>query len=555
MLKQLHIRNFAVIDELELQFEAGMTVFTGETGAGKSILIDALGLVLGDRADTSIIRNDTQQTEITAVFQIAENKTLLDLLQEQAIEFEDNELIIRRVVNRDGRSRGYLNSAPVAAQLLRELGEHLIDIHGQHAHQSLIKRDVQRNLLDEYGSYSKQLNEVNKHYQSWHAASSELNTLLGNEKDHSAQMSLLEYQVQELEDLDPQPDEYTRLEEEYKRLENASRLLETAQTSLNTLSEDEHALDSRLNYILQELYSIQKIDPALKTATELLDGAVIQVNEATEELRHYLDKVELQPERLAEVEKRLNDLNDVARKHHIQTQELPNHLQELSEQLHNLLNNQKRFADLEKQQTQALADYSKAAGELHESRNKAATKMAKEISKQLKTLGMPDGKFEIEIQKQSDQKPQAYGNDQIEFLVSANAGQPPQSLRKVASGGELSRISLAIQVIASHDKGIPTLVFDEVDSGIGGGVAEIVGKLLHGLAEHRQVFCVTHLAQVASQADQHLQVEKSSNKKTTQTQVVTLNESDRIEEIARMLGGINISKQSLEHAKEMLNVH
>jgi len=554
MLKHLHIKNFAVIETLDLDLFSGMTVFTGETGAGKSILIDALGLILGDRADHAIIRNDARQTEITAVFHIAENKVLASLLQEQAIETEENDLIIRRIVNRQGRSRAYLNSAPVAAQLLRTIGEHLIDIHGQHAHQSLIKRDLQRRLLDEYGNYAEQLEQVSRHYQDWHQANSELNTLSDNEKDHHAQMSLLEYQVQELAELAPQPDEYRALEEEYTRLEHASRLLETAQSSLNTLSETEHSLDARLNHVLQELDALQKLDPGLSTTTELLDNARIQISEATEELRHYLDRVEPQPERLAEIEKRLNRLHDVARKHHIQAQQLPGQLQELSEQLHTLRHQRQRFTELQAQQAKALDEYTKATETLHNSRTRAAAKMAQAISAQLKTLGMPDGQFKIQIDKQTEQKPQAEGGDKIEFLVSANAGQPPQPLRKVASGGELSRISLAIQVIAGHDKGIPTLVFDEVDSGIGGRVAEMVGRLLHKLAEHRQVFCVTHLAQVASQGDQHLQVEKSSDEKTTQTQVVALGEPDRIEEIARMLGGIKITKQSLEHAKEMLSL-
>ncbi len=555
MLKQLSIRNFAVIEELELHLAAGMTVLTGETGAGKSILIDALGLVLGDRADSAVIRSDAKQTEITAIFHIAGNKPVADLLEDQAIDVEEDELIIRRIVSRDGRSRGYVNSAPVAAQLLREIGEHLVDIHGQHAHQSLLKRDVQRGLLDAYGNYAGQLSAVFRPYQDWHSASAELDTLPANEKEHRAQLSLLEYQVQELEQLAPQADEYRALEAEYKRLDNAGRLLGTAQAALNTLSEEEHSLDARLNYVLKDLSALQKIDPELSAAGELLETARIQLSEASEELRHYREKVEPQPERLAEVEKRLHNLHDIARKHHIQPQQLPEQLQELSAQLRDLLNSRRRLAELKDRQANALDDYTRAAEDLHNSRTGAADKMAQAITKQLQTLGMPDGRFEIQVTRQNGHKPQAHGDDQIEFLVSTNAGQAPKPLRKVASGGELSRISLAIQVIASHDKGIPAMVFDEVDAGIGGGVAEIVGRLLHRLAEQRQVLCVTHLAQVASQADQHLQVGKSSDKKTTQTQVLALDESDRIEEIARMLGGINISKQSLEHAKEMLKLH
>jgi len=552
MLKHLHIRDFAVIEELEIQFDDGMTVFTGETGAGKSIIVDALGLVLGDRAESTIIRTNCERTEITAIFSLDNDSIIPDLLDEQDINVND-ELMLRRVINRDGRSRAYVNGSSVPAQILRDLGERMVDIHGQHAHQSLLKRDIQRNLLDEFGHHEKQLNQTKDTYAKWHEATTELAKLSGSDEDRDARLALLQYQVQELEALDPDPEKIAVLEEEHSRLSNANRLLEGCQQSFNALSEEEHSILNRVNHHLNELQELQRYDQALSSINTMLESAAIQINEAADELRHYLDNLELDPVRLKEVEESISNLHDVARKHKIRPEELSAHLKQLQADLKLLQDSEQRFTELQHMQTEALENYWKAAEVLNASRKKSAIKLSKAITEKLHALGMPGGQFTIDIQEMDKNRPHQYGMDKINYLVAINPGQSLQPLSKVASGGELSRISLAIQVIASKDKGIPTLVFDEVDAGIGGGVAEIVGKLLHSLAEKRQVFCVTHLPQVAAQGDHHLMVNKSTHAKTTLTQVVNLNKDERIEEVARMLGGLNITEQTRAHAKEILN--
>ena len=552
MLKHLHIRDFAVIEELELQFDAGMTVFTGETGAGKSIIVDALGLVLGDRADNTIIRSGCERTEITAIFSSNDITGISDLLEEQDINFDD-EVMLRRIINRDGPSRAYVNGSPVPAQFLRNLGEHLVDIHGQHEHQSLLKREIQRDLLDDFGQHDNYLKATQQAFDEWQATTIELEKLSGSNEDRDARVALLQYQVQELEALDPAPDKITALEEEHIRLANANRLLESCQQSYNALSEEEHSISSRINHHLKELQNLQKYDTSLASINTMLESAAIQINEVTDELRHYLDKLELDPARFREVEENISTLHDIARKHKSKPADLNNLLDELKTELQNLQDSEKRYSQLQQQQSAALEKFQNAASALSDFRKKSAKELSASIMKRLHELGMPGGTFNIDIQE-IDKNPHRNGIDRIEYQVAINPGQSLQALNKVASGGELSRISLAIQVIASKDKGIPTLVFDEVDAGIGGGVAEIVGKLLHSLAIKRQVFCVTHLPQVAAQGDHHLLVNKSTHAKTTLTRVSNLENEERIEEVARMLGGLNITDQTRAHAKEMLKV-
>lgn len=552
MLKQLLIRNFAIIEELDLQLKPGMTVFTGETGAGKSILIGALGLVLGDRADTTIIRAGCERTEISASFELSDNDDVAKLLEEQAIAVDDNEIIIRRVVSNDGRSRAFINSTPVPVNLLRTIGEHLIDIHGQHAHQSLMKREAQRLLLDDYGGYKKELTAVVDACNEWQQLQQKIVELSGAAEDHNAQLTLLRYQVQELESLAAEAGEYETLRDEYRLLDNANRLIELTQQAMQAVTEDEYSLDSKLATTIKALQEARQFDDSLGNVIELLEGAAIQLSEAGDELRLYLGKVEPDPQRLQTVEKRLSDLHDMARKHNIPSQQLADYFDRLQEQLFAMENSQHLLAELEQKRKRCLTDYQQAANLLHQCRQKTAKKISAEVTTKLETLGMSGGQFLITIEEQSEHQPSSHGHDLIDFLVSANPGHPPQTLRKVASGGELSRISLAIQVISNNDKVIPTLVFDEVDAGIGGGVAETVGKLLHSLTDKHQVFCVTHLAQVAALGDQHLQVQKSSQKKITRTEVAELDDDARVEEIARMLGGIKITEQSRKHAKEML---
>ena len=550
LLKHLHIRDFAVIEELDIPFNAGMTVFTGETGAGKSIMVGALGLVLGDRSDSGIVRAGCERTEITAIFDIENEGDIPSVLREQDIDCED-ELILRRVINIDGRSRAYVNGSSVPAQLLRTLGECMVDIHGQHAHQSLLKADVQRNLLDEFGNHPGQLNEVKDAWKVWHATELELRALSGENRDHEAQIALLQYQIQELEALNPGESTFSEIEEEYGRLANANRLLEVCQQTLQQLSDDELSTQSQIGRNLNELQDVQKFDQSLSSVIGLLDGASIQIGEASDELRHYLDRLELDPERLKSVEDLLGTFHDMARKHKIQPEALADHLVSLQDELHKIEHSEARFKELLTLQTTSIKKYRKAATILRQCRQLAAKSLSENISKKLNELGMPGGKFSIETSEIENDTPLINGMDKIEYLVSLNPGQPLQPLSKVASGGELSRISLAIQVTGSKDKGISTLIFDEVDSGIGGGVAEIVGKLLHSLSDKRQVFCVTHLAQVASQGDHHLQVAKETHAGTTLTRVSELNHEERIEEIARMLGGVKITEQTLAHAKEM----
>lgn len=552
MLTQLQIRNFVIIDQLDLSFANGMTVLTGETGAGKSILIDALGLILGDKAEVSMIREGQERAELVATFNVSRQPRIRVLLDEQAIETGDHELVIRRVISRDGRSKAFINSSPVAIQLLKTLGEDLIDIHGQHAHQSLMNRNAQRALLDSYAGHQVELDAVNQAWNDWNSATRQLAQLGTSSGNHEANINLLKYQVQEFLDLNLEVGEMDRLEEEFKRLGNSSRLQQSSQKVLSLLSEDELSADTLLHNAIRELKDLIKFDPQLGITVELLDNASIQLGEAINELTVASERFESDPEQLDKVGKRLDLLHDLARKHHVPVQQLLEHQQQLQAQLDLLQNSSVAVSNLTKDQARALARYQQAATRLSESRSSAALTMAEAVTQQLHTLGMAQGKFVITLNQAKQEQPQSGGNDQIEFLVSMNPGHPPQPLRKVASGGELSRVSLAIQIISKDEKAIPTLIFDEVDAGIGGGTAEVVGKLLKDLARHSQVFCVTHLPQVASQGHHHLQISKHSAADATLVRVIELSGEDRVDEIARMLGGIKISDKTRAHAREML---
>lgn len=530
-----------------------MTVLTGETGAGKSILIDALGLILGDRAEVSVIRDGCDRAEITAVFGLRDNLAVMDLLAEQSIITEDDDLYIRRIIAGDGRSRAFLNNSPVTAQLLRTIGENLIDIHGQHSHQSLTKPEIQRQLLDAYGNYPELLDTVKTAYGQWQEATTKLQALLEDNTDQDAAMALLRYQIEELQGVNPAPGEYESLDEEHRRLANSNRLLEATRNALQMLREDDRSLCSQTGSISNELRALQKYDESLANLIRILDDASVLLEEASDELRSYIDNIPGDPERLEEVEKRVSLLHQIARKHRIQPAELAGYLADQEQKLEDMENSRKIIDELLTAQDEALNRYKTATGKLHQLRTKAAKKMASDITSKLAELGMPNGNFSIGLEPLTDAIPRTYGDDRVEFLVTTNPGMGLQPLRKIASGGELSRISLAIQVIGNKDKGIPSLIFDEVDAGIGGGVAEIVGRLLHKLAEQRQVFCVTHLPQVASQGDHHLLVNKQSTKSSTTTSVIELAAEERIEEIARMLGGMKITEQSRKHAKEMLS--
>jgi DNA repair protein RecN (Recombination protein N) len=552
MLKQLNIQNLAIIDEVDLDFNKGMTVLTGETGAGKSILIDALGLVLGDRGDSSLIRENSERSEILATFDVRGRKELHNLLEDQSIDSDSEELVIRRVISRDGRSKAYVNSSPVPVQLLRTIGENLIDIHGQHAHQSLMNRSIQRSLFDYYAAHQTILNDVNSYYDEWKSINDKYIEITNDSGSHEASIELLQYQVKELEDLSLKEDEYDTLEDEHRRLSNIKELIDVTRSVLETLSENEISVESSLQRAVHDIKTLSKSDPETEKFVNLLNNISIQLTDALEEIRHYFEKLEDDPQRLNELENRLNTLYDMARKHQVKPENLEGHFRVLQDKLHQLVSDRDSVQALVEQRDRALDKYHQAAQKLHKGRLKAAVAMAREISGQLNLLGMPDGEFQVNIEQLDPGHPLRDGLDLIEFLVSLNPGTSPQPLRKVASGGELSRISLAIQMACKDAKTAPTLIFDEVDAGIGGRTADILANLLKDISDGHQVFCVTHLPQVASRADNHLLVDKYSKKDSTYAQVSVLNVDDRVEEIARMLGGMRVSEKTREHAREML---
>jgi len=552
MLRHLHLRNFAVVEELELDFGTGLTVFTGETGAGKSILVEALGFLLGDRADATLIRAGAERMEASATFACQDMPDLLPLLAQQELDTGSGELLIRRVVGQDGRSKAFINGSPVALQFLRDVGELFVDIHGQHAHQSLQKSAAQRDLLDDFGGHDKELAAAQQTWRRWSDAVRQLADLNGGSKDREAELALLRYQVDELRDLKPEPGEAERLEAEYRRLANSARLQEVLQTVLASLYETEHSSYTRLGHATRDIADLQRFDPTLAGLRELLDTAAIQISEAVDGLRQYLDRLELDPGQLRAVEQRLDELHDAARKHRTPVTELHSQRDQLEQRLAGLEQGEESAALLTARRDAALKDYSQAAGVLHTRRNSAAAALTGKVQKQIRELGMPGAEFRIDVTRDPASGPAPWGGDEVQFLVSANPGQPVRPLSKVASGGELSRISLGIQASGSGERGIATLIFDEVDAGIGGAVAELVGRLLRKLARGRQVLCVTHLPQVACQGEHHFQVEKTTIRRNTRTEVHQLDDKRRVEEIARMLGGLTITDQTRAHAREMI---
>jgi len=552
MLLSLHIRDFAIIDELEVEFSPGMSALTGETGAGKSILLGALGLLLGDRADAGSVRHGCERAEISAAFGLSSCPAAGDwLLAHDMDSGEDCQL--RRVISREGRSRAYINGSPVPVASLRELGEHLVDIHGQHEHQSLLRRDLQRQLLDNHGGHAALLDELKNIHQDWHDARATIRDLVGDDRDRDTRLEFLRFQLQELDALAPQPDESEQLHTELARLSNAGQLIETCRSHLQQLYEDDASAHDRLGKAADDLAAVADLDPAFREAGELFNNALIQLQEGIDQLRHCEERLELDPERLQWVEQRLDALHGAARKHRIEAEQLTGFHQRLLTDIADLEQADEKLAALESRKLELESRYRKTARRLHTRRSKTAARISAQVSDAMQALGMQGGRFEIQVNDSG--KPESLsdqGTDTIEFLVSANPGQPLKPLTKVASGGELSRISLAIQVVAAHDTVIPTLIFDEVDSGVGGAVAETVGRQLQALGAHRQVLCVTHLAQVAAQAHNHLQVQKQRQGDTTRTRVERLSAQQRIDEIARMLGGRTITDSTLQHAQEML---
>ncbi len=552
MLEHLTIKDFVIVESLELDVDPGLTVLTGETGAGKSVLLDALGFVLGDRTDSGAIRHGCERADVAVRFLIEKLPAAKTWLLEHDLE-SDGECVLRRTLTQDGRSRAYINTNSVPAQSLRELGELLVDIHGQNVHQSLLKSVVQRNTVDDYAGHAALLSKAAATHAHWRQLETEYQTLHAALSERDARLELLRYQVQELQTLNLHDGELDTLDQEHARLANASRLLQGSEQAVQMLYENEDAsLCASVDKLIVEIEQLAHYDADLKATAELLGNASIQLNEAAHALRGYRDRVDLDPQRLQSVEERLAVIHDAARKHRIPPADLPALTVRLATELQTLEHADARLDEIKRALDASTQDYLRAATALSTSRKKAAKKLSQEVTQQMQDLGMRGGVFEIAVSALDEAQLGAHGMDRIEFLVSTNPGQPARALNKVASGGELSRISLSIEVATAQITGIPTLVFDEVDAGVGGGVAEIVGRRLSALAQHRQILCVTHLPQVAAQGQHHWTVQKQARNGQTRTAITVLNAADRIDEVARMLGGMKVTPQTLAHAKEML---
>ena len=545
MLRALHIRDFVIVTEADITFDAGFTVFSGETGAGKSILIDALALTLGERADSAVLREGASRAEISAVFEAPE--ALVRWLTEHDLQAE-HELVLRRVIDAQGRSRAYVNGSAVTLTQLREIGEYLIDIHGQHAHQSLLRADNQRELLDAHGNHQALRQSTTLAFKAWRATEKQL-SLAEQDANTVAQVrEQLDWKTGELARLALGPTEWAEISAEHTRLANGQSLLDGAAHTLNALDEGDAAVHHQLATAVQRISQLLRHDANLQTVHDALDSARIAVSEAVSDLNDYVSRAELDPARLSVLDNRLRAIFELARKFKTEPEDLFQFEQTLQSELAAL----QASSDIEGLRAQVLAQraaYEIAAQALSAARTKAALDLSKLVSKAMQTLAMEGGQFSILLHSA---QAASHGQDVVEFLVAGHAGTTPRPLAKVASGGELARISLALSVIASRAARVPTLIFDEVDSGIGGAVAEVVGNLLRELGARHQVLCVTHLPQVAARGQQHFQVSKQNIKGKTQSSIALLKAPERVEEVARMLGGIKITSTTREHAKELL---
>jgi len=552
MLVHLSVHNYAIVEHLDLELQGGMSVITGETGAGKSIMLDALGLALGDRADSGVVRPGADKADILASFDLADIPEARSWLSERDLD-TDGPCILRRVITSEGRSRAYINGSPCPQGDLKALGELLIDIHSQHEHQSLLKPDTHRRLLDEYAGASDLARQVQLAAQRWKQTRSELERLSSSSDEQRARHQLLSYQLEELENLSLGDNELEQLEQEHKTLSNAEQLLGTCRQVLELCSEsDAGNVLSALTASLNRLGAFSNQPGALSEATNLLASAQIQVEEAVGELNRFIDHFDADPQRQQQLEDRLDSIYSLARKHRVQPGDLGQLQQRLLDELESLNADDEAVERLTDELAAYARHYQEKASELSQLRQAAASTLASAVEVEMQRLGMPGGRFNIQLIAQDSENLQPNGLEQIEFQVSANPGQPLKGLAKVASGGELSRISLAIQVITAQTSRVPTLVFDEVDVGIGGPTAEVVGQLLRRLGERGQVLTVTHLPQVAAQGHQHLFVHKQRGSEETRTAVATLDAEQRIEEVARMLGGLDLTDESLAHARKML---
>lgn len=556
MLTQLTINNFAIVRQLEIELAKGMSVITGETGAGKSIAIDALGLCLGQRIETSMVREGQERAEICASFSIEPTNPAYQWLQEQELQDPDNpsDCILRRVINADGRSKAFINSTPVSASQLKEIGQYLIHINGQHASQLLLKNDYQLQLVDTFAHHHDLLVQMREDYRAWKNLQTQVKTFQQKVTENEAKKQLLQYQVEELDEFALRPNEYLELEEDQRRLSNSEQLTQLSQSALQLLSENETvSIDSMLYRATQYIDELSELDPRYVSVQTMLNDALIQVQEATSEVQHLASHIEQDPMLLQEIEQRLGQALQLARKHNVKPEELVDWHQKLKAELTALLDFSESEERLILEEKAAFEKMQHTAKQLHESRCQAAGKLAQQVTHSIKGLAMENAEFFIEVNSDLT-KVASNGADNIVFTLRSNLGQQAQPLAKVASGGELSRISLAIQVLTSDQSAIPTLIFDEVDVGISGKTASVVGKLLRQLGYKCQVLCVTHLPQVACHGHHQFNVEKFTVDDKTETKMTALSQEERVPALARLLGGSEITELALANAQEMLDL-
>ena len=555
MLVHLAVNNYAIVDHLELEIGGGMTAITGETGAGKSIMLDALSLTLGDRADSGAVRPGTDKADILATFDISKIPEATAWLAERDLASEDQQVILRRVITAEGRSRGYINGSPCPQQDLKALGGMLIDIHNQHEHQSLLKPDTHRRLLDDYAGSRELSRQVQLAAQRCKQTEQALHRASQQGEEQSSRLQLLTYQLEELDNLSLQEGEIQELENDQRQLANAEQIMQSCQQVINLCSEnDSGSVLQALTASQQRLAAFKNNHHSLEEANGMLASAQIQIEEAVGELTRYLDHFEADPERQLQVEERLGFIHDLARKHRVNPDELTALQQKLIDELEGM---QQQDLDAERltEELEAFREhYRQLAAELSAVRHTAAVSLGEEVTRQIQQLGMPGGQVKVQLQPNDPQAFMPHGQESVELLISANPGQPPKPLAKVASGGELSRISLGIQVTTAQTSRVPTLVFDEVDVGIGGPTAEIVGSMLRKLGSSGQVLTVTHLPQVAAHGHQHLFVRKEQTDESTSTRIDHLSQEGRVQEIARMLGGVDMTEESLAHARKLMSV-
>lgn len=550
MLTQIHIRNFAIIDELILECRDGLTVITGETGAGKSIMIGAIGLVLGERAQSGIVRQGQQRAEISLIFDDLSNN-MQRWLEEQDLE-ADEECVLRRIITSEGKSRCYINGAPTTLATMREAAEFLIEITGQNTHQSLLKAETQRHILDSHAGTLNDLSDLAQYWKEWSDYKNTLAALENNSHDRQLQIELIEFQLDELSELAPVAGEITQMHQQQKVLSNTSHLLATSATLERELFDDDDSIHQQLASIRKVLADNVALDSSLEQPGSLLDTALIQVQEAVDAIRQQRERLALDPEQLQMIEERLKQSHELARKHKVEAEMLPDKLVALEHELLQLTGPMKNPDEIRQALAEAEKRYDALAQKVSKARAKTAKTMAKSITTELQQLGMEGSKFGIDLIPLTADERRASGQESVEFVIATNAGQPSAALGKVVSGGELSRVSLAVQLIAAARMAFPTLIFDEVDAGIGGETANTVGRLLKNLGKKCQVFCITHLPQVACHGEQHMHITKASTDGQTASKMIELDKKQRVTEVARMLGGDIALNESLKHAKAML---